>query len=113
MENIINSLRSFGFGLWHCVDIIPYTSSGIIEIYALWMDQEEPVDKSKHWGDLEEEEEEEEDEEEEEEQIEEEELEDGIQSVDSHSRYFMFQLVSFQCLEFFNNPISLVSSDEL
>ena len=48
--------------------------------------QEEPVDKTKHWGDLEEEEEEEE-EEEVEEQYEEEELEDGIQSVDSLSRY--------------------------
>nr|XP_027111743.1 splicing factor 3B subunit 2-like [Coffea arabica] len=48
--------------------------------------EEEPVDKSKHWGDFEEEEEEEEeDEEEEEEQIEEEEMEDGIQSVDSLS----------------------------
>ncbi|CAI9787918.1 unnamed protein product [Fraxinus pennsylvanica] len=49
--------------------------------------EEEPVDKTKHWGDLEEEEEEEEEEEdeEEEEQIEEEELEDGIQSVDSLS----------------------------
>ncbi|KAH7837098.1 hypothetical protein Vadar_009487 [Vaccinium darrowii] len=45
--------------------------------------EEEPVDKTKHWGDLEEDEEEEE--EEEEEQIEEEELEDGIQSVDSLS----------------------------
>ncbi|XP_057797865.1 uncharacterized protein LOC131013947 isoform X2 [Salvia miltiorrhiza] len=49
--------------------------------------QEEPVDKTKHWGDLEEEEkEEEEEEEEEEEQMAEEELEDGIQSVDSLSR---------------------------
>ncbi|KAL2244809.1 UNVERIFIED_CONTAM: Splicing factor 3B subunit 2 [Sesamum indicum] len=47
---------------------------------------EEPVDKTKHWGDLEEEEEEEEEEEvEEEEQMEEAELEDGIQSVDSLS----------------------------
>ncbi|XP_047313417.1 splicing factor 3B subunit 2-like isoform X2 [Impatiens glandulifera] len=46
--------------------------------------EDEPVDKSKHWGDLEEEEEEEE-EEEVEEEIEEEELEDGIQSVDSLS----------------------------
>ncbi|KAL4562407.1 hypothetical protein LXL04_034610 [Taraxacum kok-saghyz] len=46
--------------------------------------EEEPVDKTKHWGDLEEEEEEEE-EEEVEEQYEEEELEDGIQSVDSLS----------------------------
>ncbi|XP_052202991.1 uncharacterized protein LOC127808469 [Diospyros lotus] len=45
--------------------------------------EEEPVDKTKHWGDLEEEEEEEE--EEVEEEIEEEELEDGIQSVDSLS----------------------------
>uniref|UniRef100_A0A2P2L7Z0 Uncharacterized protein MANES_16G024600 n=1 Tax=Rhizophora mucronata TaxID=61149 RepID=A0A2P2L7Z0_RHIMU len=45
--------------------------------------EEEPVDKTKHWGDLEEEEEEEE--EEVEEQIEEEEMEDGIQSVDSLS----------------------------
>ncbi|XP_027191854.1 uncharacterized protein [Cicer arietinum] len=49
--------------------------------------EEEPVDKTKHWGDLEEEEEEEEeeDEEEEEEEMEEEELEAGIQSVDSLS----------------------------
>ncbi|CAH9059888.1 unnamed protein product [Cuscuta europaea] len=46
--------------------------------------EDEPVDKSKHWGDLEEEEEEEE-EEELEEEVEEEELEDGIQSVDSLS----------------------------
>ncbi|WOK94844.1 splicing factor 3B subunit 2-like [Canna indica] len=45
--------------------------------------EEEPVDRSKHWGDLEEEEEEEL--EEEEEEMEEEELEDGIQSVDSLS----------------------------
>ncbi|CAN4092019.1 unnamed protein product [Withania somnifera] len=45
--------------------------------------EDEPVDKTKHWGDLEEEEEEEE--EEVEEEIEEEELEDGIQSVDSLS----------------------------
>ncbi|KAK2383030.1 splicing factor 3B subunit [Trifolium repens] len=49
--------------------------------------EEEPVDKTKHWGDLEEEEEEEEedDEEEEEVEMEEDELEDGIQSVDSLS----------------------------
>ncbi|THG15261.1 hypothetical protein TEA_029703 [Camellia sinensis var. sinensis] len=49
--------------------------------------EEEPVDKTKHWGDLEEEEEEDEEEDEEdvEEQIEEEELEAGIQSVDSLS----------------------------
>lgn len=48
--------------------------------------EEEPVDKTKHWGDLEEEEEEEEEEEvEEEEEMGEEELEDGIQSVDSLS----------------------------
>ncbi|KAK2372195.1 splicing factor 3B subunit [Trifolium repens] len=49
--------------------------------------EEEPVDKTKHWGDLEEEEEEEEedDDEEEEEEIDEEEIEDGIQSVDSLS----------------------------
>ncbi|XP_047324087.1 splicing factor 3B subunit 2-like [Impatiens glandulifera] len=46
--------------------------------------EDEPIDKSKHWGDLEEEEEEEE-EEEVEEEMDEEELEDGIQSVDSHS----------------------------
>ncbi|XP_055827192.1 uncharacterized protein LOC129895492 [Solanum dulcamara] len=45
--------------------------------------EDEPVDKTKHWGDLEEEEEEEE--EEVEEEMEEEELEDGIQSVDSLS----------------------------
>ncbi|XP_058196755.1 uncharacterized protein LOC131312791 isoform X2 [Rhododendron vialii] len=44
------------------------------------VDEEEQVDKTKHWGDLEEEEEEEE-----EEQIADEELEDGIQSVDSLS----------------------------
>ncbi|EPS67905.1 hypothetical protein M569_06869, partial [Genlisea aurea] len=51
--------------------------------------EEEPVDKSKHWGDLEEEEEEEEEEEQEEEdQVEEEELQDGIKSVDSLSRFF-------------------------
>ena len=49
--------------------------------------QEEPVDKSKHWGDLEEEEEEEE--EEDEEQTEEEELGDGFQSIDSLSRYVL------------------------
>ena len=48
--------------------------------------QEEPVDKTKHWGDLEEEEEEEE-EEEVEQEPEDEDLEDGIQSVDSLSRY--------------------------
>lgn len=42
--------------------------------------EDEPVDKSKHWGDLEEEEEVEEEEEEEEEA-----MEDGIQSVDSVS----------------------------
>lgn len=49
--------------------------------------EEEPIDKSKHWGDLEEEEEEEEDEEDEEdeEHMEDEELDDGIQSVDSLS----------------------------
>ncbi|WJX22269.1 hypothetical protein P8452_11590 [Trifolium repens] len=49
--------------------------------------EEEPVDKTKHWGDLEEEEEEEEEDEdeEEEEEIDEEEIEDGIQSVDSLS----------------------------
>lgn len=45
--------------------------------------QEEPVDKTKHWGDLEEEEEVED----ESEEMEEEELEAGIQSVDSLSRY--------------------------
>ncbi|KAK9714191.1 hypothetical protein RND81_06G078400 [Saponaria officinalis] len=48
--------------------------------------EEEPVDKSKHWGDLEEEEEVEEDyEEEEPEELGEEEMEDGIQSMDSLS----------------------------
>jgi splicing factor 3B subunit 2 len=61
--------------------------------------QEEPVDKTKHWGDLEEEEEEEEedDDEEEEEEIDEEEIEDGIQSVDSLSRYCYFT-ISISCL---------------
>lgn len=61
--------------------------------------QEEPVDKSKHWGDLEEEEEEEDEEEEEEdeeEQIEEEELLKGIQSVDSLSR---LELILINCCE--------------
>lgn len=49
--------------------------------------QDEPVDRSKHWGDLEEEEEEEEDEEEEvEEPMEDEDMEDGTQSVDTISR---------------------------
>ncbi|GAU50745.1 hypothetical protein TSUD_86240 [Trifolium subterraneum] len=47
--------------------------------------KEEPVDKTKHWGDLEEEEEDDEEEEEEEVEMEEDELEDGIQSVDSLS----------------------------
>jgi splicing factor 3B subunit 2 len=60
--------------------------------------QEEPVDKTKHWGDLEEEAEEEDDDEEEEEEVEmeEDELEDGIQSVDSLSRYcYIISLLSF------------------
>ncbi|XP_022996847.1 splicing factor 3B subunit 2-like [Cucurbita maxima] len=47
--------------------------------------EEEPVDKTKHWGDLEEEEEEEAEEEEDEEELEEEEMQDGIESVDSLS----------------------------
>ncbi|VAI63574.1 unnamed protein product [Triticum turgidum subsp. durum] len=48
---------------------------------------EEPVDRSKHWGDLEEEEEEEEDDEEEEEEelMEDEDMESGMQSVDTMS----------------------------
>ncbi|OEL23831.1 Splicing factor 3B subunit 2 [Dichanthelium oligosanthes] len=48
---------------------------------------DEPVDRSKHWGDLEEEEEEEEEEDEEEveEPMEDEEMEDGTQSVDTIS----------------------------
>ncbi|KAF8691804.1 hypothetical protein HU200_040206 [Digitaria exilis] len=47
---------------------------------------DEPVDRSKHWGDLEEEEEEEEDEEEEEEEpMEDEDMEEGMQSVDTIS----------------------------
>ncbi|CAN6192333.1 unnamed protein product, partial [Urochloa humidicola] len=47
---------------------------------------DEPVDRSKHWGDLEEEEEEEDEEEvEEEELMEDEEMEDGTQSVDTIS----------------------------
>ena len=50
--------------------------------------QEEPVDKTKHWGDLEEEEEEE--------GMEEEEFEDGVQSVDSLSRYCYFT-ISLSC----------------
>ncbi|XP_050367780.1 uncharacterized protein LOC126786108 [Argentina anserina] len=48
--------------------------------------EEEPVDKTKHWGDLEEEEEEEEDEEEEEEEeqlMEDEDIDDGFKSVDT------------------------------
>lgn len=53
--------------------------------------QEEPVDRSKHWGDLEEEEEEEEDDEEEEEEelMEDEDMEAGMQSVDTMSRLFL------------------------
>ncbi|CAN7071062.1 unnamed protein product [Brassica oleracea var. botrytis] len=48
--------------------------------------EDEPIDKSKHWGDLEEEEEEEEEEEDEqEEEMDEEELEDGMESVDTLS----------------------------
>ncbi|PKI40126.1 hypothetical protein CRG98_039498 [Punica granatum] len=47
--------------------------------------EEEPIDKTNHWGDLEEEEEEEAEEEIEEEEPEEEDLEAGIQSVDSLS----------------------------
>lgn len=53
------------------------------------------MDKTKHWGDLEEEEEEEE-EEEMEEEIEEEELEAGIESVDSLSRYCILQSVLYK-----------------
>ncbi|CAN6913941.1 unnamed protein product [Brassica oleracea var. botrytis] len=45
--------------------------------------EDEPIDKSKLWGDLEEEEEEEQ-----EEEMDEEELEDGMESVDTFSRYF-------------------------
>nr|XP_011460254.1 PREDICTED: splicing factor 3B subunit 2 isoform X2 [Fragaria vesca subsp. vesca] len=45
--------------------------------------EEEPVDKTKHWGDLEEEEEDEEDDDEEEEPMEEEEIEDGFKSVET------------------------------
>ena len=44
--------------------------------------QEEPVDRTKHWGDLEEEEDEEE---EEEAELGEDEMEDGVSSVDSLS----------------------------
>lgn len=52
--------------------------------------QEEPVDKTKHWGDLEEEEEDEEDDEEEEEPMEEEEIEDGFKSVETDvTRYIL------------------------
>jgi len=48
--------------------------------------EEEPVDRTKHWGDLEEEEDEEEEEEEEEEaELGEDEMEDGVSSVDSLS----------------------------
>ncbi|KAL0762907.1 hypothetical protein Bca101_079058 [Brassica carinata] len=43
--------------------------------------EDEPIDKSKLWGDLEEEEEEEQ-----EEEMDEEELEDGMESVDTFSR---------------------------
>jgi splicing factor 3B subunit 2 len=49
--------------------------------------QDEPVDRTKHWGDLEEEEEEEEEEEvSDEEPMEDEEMEDGTQSIDTFSR---------------------------
>jgi splicing factor 3B subunit 2 len=45
--------------------------------------QDEPVDRTKHWGDLEEEEEEEVSDEE---PMEDEEMEDGTQSIDTFSR---------------------------
>lgn len=54
--------------------------------------QEEPVDRSKHWGDLEEEEEEEE-EQEEEEPMEDEDMEEGMQSVDTISRCYHIPLL--------------------
>uniref|UniRef100_A0A0D9VMY4 PSP proline-rich domain-containing protein n=1 Tax=Leersia perrieri TaxID=77586 RepID=A0A0D9VMY4_9ORYZ len=64
-----------------------YDLSTRTDCYSEYL-QEEPVDRSKHWGDLEEEEEEEEEEtdgEEEEEAMEDEEMEDGMQSVDTIS----------------------------
>lgn len=60
--------------------------------------QEEQVDRSKHWGDLEEEEEdEEEDEEEEEVEPNEEDLEDGMTSVDTLSTYVFKALFLLGC----------------
>lgn len=60
--------------------------------------QDEPVDRTKHWGDLEEEEEEEEeDEEDEDAELGEDEMADGVASVDTISTYgcTCFQFESF------------------
>jgi splicing factor 3B subunit 2 len=60
--------------------------------------EEEQVDRSKHWGDLEEEEEEEEEEDEEEEvEPNEEDLEDGMTSVDTLSTYVFKALFLLGC----------------
>jgi splicing factor 3B subunit 2 len=59
--------------------------------------QEEPVDRSKHWGDLEEEGEEEEEEEDEDEPMEDDEMEEGIQSVETMSRCYDNSLMTCLC----------------
>ncbi|PIA65099.1 hypothetical protein AQUCO_00100526v1 [Aquilegia coerulea] len=81
---------SFGYhpGCWGKPPVDEYGSPLYGDVFGLQQQEqlnygEEPVDRSKHWGDLAEEEAEEI--EEEEEEIEEEELETGIQSVDSLS----------------------------
>jgi len=62
--------------------------------------QDEPVDRTKHWGDLDEEEEEEEEEDEDDEDAElgEDEMADGVASVDTISTYvwFSFQTVLYR-----------------
>lgn len=58
--------------------------------------QDEPVDRTKHWGDLDEEEEEEEEDEEEDEDAElgEDEMADGVSSVDTISTYVHISILS-------------------
>jgi len=64
------------------------------EITFVTVLQDEPVDRTKHWGDLDEEEEEEEEEDEEDEDAElgEDEMADGVASVDTISTYVWFSI---------------------
>ena len=75
---------------WHIFFLKPNSRNNVYCLHVGIADycvalQEEPVDRSKHWGDLEEEEEEEE----EEEPMEDEDMEEGMQSVDTISRCFL------------------------